>query len=191
MGRLVLKDNITSGGALAPGKTLRLGGFTMTAHSVVEPTMTSRVIENPLRIDSEHSKKMDPTELSSLNELLDRIATLGVATDYDRIGLKPNQREIKSPPITHQIAVVEERVDNSSSILRTDYVQISSLEEPDTYDMSWPNMKRALRREFVPPTYTKQLQRQLENTIQGSKSIDEYFKEIKIALRRAAKPRDS
>ena len=44
---------------------------------------------------------MDPTELSSLNELLDRIAALGVAIDYDRIGLKPDQREIKSPPVTH------------------------------------------------------------------------------------------
>ena len=52
MARLVIKDNITSEGALASGQTLRLGGFTMTALSVVEPTMTSRVIENPLRIDS-------------------------------------------------------------------------------------------------------------------------------------------
>ena len=51
--------------------------------------------------------------------------------------------------------------------------------------MSWPKMKRALRREFMAPTHTEQLQRQLENTIQGSKSIDEYFKEIKIALQRA------
>ena len=58
---------------------------------------------------------------------------MGVATDYDRIGLKPDKREIKSPLITHQIAVVEERVDNSSSALRTDYVRISGLEEPDTY----------------------------------------------------------
>ena len=75
---------------------------------------------------------MDPAELSSLNELLDRIAALGVATDYDRIGLKPDQREIKPPPITHQIAVVEGQDDNSSSILRTNYVRISELEEPDT-----------------------------------------------------------
>ena len=77
MARLVLKDSITSGGVLAPGQTLRLGGFTMTARSAVKPMMTSRVIENPLRIDSEHSKQMDPAELSSLNELLDRIAALG------------------------------------------------------------------------------------------------------------------
>ena len=36
----------------------------------------------------------------------------------------------------------------------------------ESYDMSWPKTKRALRREFMPPTYTEQLQRQLENTIQ-------------------------
>ena len=131
MARLVVKENITSGGALAPGQTLRLGGFIMTACLALEPTMTSRVIENRLHIDSEYSKRMDPTELSSLNKLQDRIATLGVAIDYDRIGLKTDQREIKTPPITHQIAVVEEH-DNSSSILRTDYVRIANLEEPDT-----------------------------------------------------------
>ena len=74
--------------------------------------------------------------MSSLNELLDRIAALGVATDYEQIGLKPDRREIKSPPITHQIAVVEEQNDNSSYILRMNYVWISKLEEPDTYPPS-------------------------------------------------------
>ena len=131
MARLVIKDSITTGGALASGQTLWLGGFTMTTRPAVKPTMTSRVIETRLRINSEYSKQMDPTELSSLNELLDRITTLGVATHYDRIGLKPDQREINSPPITHQIAVVEEK-DNPSSILRTNYVRISELEKPDT-----------------------------------------------------------
>ena len=65
-------------------------------------------------------------DLSSLNELLDRIAALGDATNYDRIGLKPGQRETKTPLITHQIAVVEEQ-ENSSSILRMNYVRISDL----------------------------------------------------------------
>ena len=105
MARLVVKDNIISGGALAPGQTLRLGGFTMAAYLAVKPTMTSQVIENCLRVDPEYSACMDPMELPSLNELLDRMAALGVATDYDRVGLKPDQREIKTPPITHQIAV--------------------------------------------------------------------------------------
>ena len=105
----------------------------MTARSATKPMMASRVIKNPLHVDSNYSKQMDPAELSSLNELLDHIAALGVATDYDRIGFKPDQREIRTPPITHQVAVVEEQDDNSSSILRTNYIRIYELEEPDTY----------------------------------------------------------
>ena len=104
----------------------------MTARSAVAPSMTSRIIKNSLHIGSELTERMNPMELSSLNELLDRIAALGVATDYDRIGLKPDQREINSPPVTHQIAVVEEQCSNSSSILRTNYVRIPKLSEPDT-----------------------------------------------------------
>ena len=67
-----------------------------------------------------------------MNELLDCITTLGVATDYNRIGLKPDQREINSPPVTHQISVVEEQSDNSPPILRMDYVWITELTKPDT-----------------------------------------------------------
>ena len=122
MARLVLKDNITSGGALAVGQTLRLGGFVMTARSAGTPTMTSQVIKNNLHVSSEFTEQMDPMELSSLNELLGHIAALGVATDYDRIGLKPDQREINSPPVTHQIVVVEEQCGDSPSILRMNYV---------------------------------------------------------------------
>ena len=76
---------------------------------------------------------MDPADLSSLNELLDRIAGLGLATYYDRIGLKLDQREIKSLPITHLVAVVEEQAENTSPPkLRTSYVRISEPCEPDT-----------------------------------------------------------
>ena len=132
MDRLVVKDNITFDGALALGQTLRPGGFVMTARSAVAPTMTSQVIKNSLHVDSEFTEQMDPMELFSLNELLDRIAALGVATDYDRIGLKPDQREIHSPPVTHEIAVVEEHHPNSPSTLRMNYVRISELSEPDT-----------------------------------------------------------
>ena len=132
MARLVVKDNITSGAALAVGQTLRLGDFVMTACSAAAPTMTSRVIENSLHVGSEFAEQLDPMELSSLKELLDRIAALGVATNYDRIGLKPDQREINSPPATHEIAVVEEQRINSPSVLRTNYVRISELSKPDT-----------------------------------------------------------
>ena len=132
MAHLVFKDNITSGGALAVGQTLRLGGFVTTARSAAAPMMTSRVIENSLHIGSKFAEQMDPMDLSSLIELLDRIAALGVTTDYDWIGLKPDQREINSSPVTHQIAVVEEQCGDSPSILRTNYVRIPKLSEQDT-----------------------------------------------------------
>ena len=102
----VFKDGAVTKGALAIGQTLRLGGFLMTSCSAAAPTMTSQVIESDLHVNSELTEQLDPMELSSLNELLDRIAALGVATDYDQIGLKPDSREIDSPQVTHHVAVV-------------------------------------------------------------------------------------
>ena len=133
MARLVVKDNITSGGALVVGQTLRLGGFVMTSRSAAAPTMTSWVIKNSLHVGSEFAEQLDPMEISSLNELLDRIAALEVATDYDQIGFKPDQREINSPPVTHEIAVVEEPHMGSSSTLRMNYVRITELSKPNTH----------------------------------------------------------
>ena len=103
----VFKDGTVAKGALAVGQTLRLGGFLMTACSAAAPTMTSRVIESNLHVSSEFTEQLDPMELTSLNELLDRFAALGVATDYDQIGSKPDLREINSPQVTHHVAVVE------------------------------------------------------------------------------------
>ena len=89
MPRLVIKDSITSGTALASGQTLRLGGFTMIARSAIKQMMTSQVIENCLHIDSEYSKRMDPAELSSLNELLDRMPPWGSPQTTIGLGLNP------------------------------------------------------------------------------------------------------
>ena len=115
----VFKDGAIAKGALAVGQTLRLGGFLMTACSAIAPTVTSRVIKSDLHVNSEFAEQLDPRELSSVNELLDRIAALGVATDYDQIGLKTDLREINSPQATHHVVVVEEQRGDSSSILRT------------------------------------------------------------------------
>ena len=76
---------------------------------------------------------MDSAEFSSLNELLDRIAALGIATDYDQIGPKTDQGETETPPVTHQIAAVLEQDGEYSSIWKTDYVRVAVHEEPDTH----------------------------------------------------------
>ena len=93
----IFKDGVVAKGALAVGQTPRLGAFLMTACSVVAPTVTSRVIKSNLHVSSELVEQLDPMELSSVNELLDHIAALGVATDYDQVGLKSDLREINSP----------------------------------------------------------------------------------------------
>ncbi|KAE8768372.1 gag-pol polyprotein [Hordeum vulgare] len=54
-----------------------------------------------------------------------------------------------------------------------------------SFDMSWPKTKKVMQQEFVPYTYTEHLQCLLESTIQGSRSLDEYFMEMKKALRLA------
>jgi hypothetical protein len=108
MARLVIIDKITSGRSLTSGQVLQLGSFTVGASMAIKPTAPPVIAKHHPRIGLEHSEKMDPADVPSLNELLDCIAALGLSTDYDRIGLKPNQREINSPPITHLVAVVEE-----------------------------------------------------------------------------------
>ena len=89
MARLVINHDITSGRRLTLGQVLQLGGFSVGAHTAIEPTAPPAIAQHHLRIGLEHSEKMDPTDISSLNELLDRIAALGLSTDYDRIRLKP------------------------------------------------------------------------------------------------------
>ena len=93
----VFKDGTIAKGALAAGQTIRLGGFLMTACSATAPTMTSQVIKSDLHVSPEFAEQLNAIELSSVNELLDRIAALGVATDYDQIWLKTDPREINSP----------------------------------------------------------------------------------------------
>ena len=104
----------------------------MTACSAAAPTMTSRVIKSNLHVNSELIEQLDPMELSYLNELLDRIAALGVATDYDQIGPKPDLREINSPQVTHHVAVVEEQCGDSSPVLKTSHVWAPEPPMPDS-----------------------------------------------------------
>ena len=90
-------------------------------------------------------------ELSFVNELLDRIAALGVATDYDQVGLKPDLREINSPQVTHHVAVVEAQCGDPSSILRTSYVRIPDPSKPDTCGGEGVAARARLSNGNIPP----------------------------------------
>ena len=68
-------------------------------------TPTPTIAKHHSHIGLEYFKKMDPADVSSLNELLDRITALGLSADYDLVRLEPDQREINLPLITHLVAV--------------------------------------------------------------------------------------
>ena len=50
---------------------------------------------------------------------------------------------------------------------------------------SWEEMKRLIRRRFVPSHYQRDLHNKLQRSTQGSRSVDEYYKEIKVSMIRA------
>ena len=132
MSHPVFKDGTVVKRALAAGQTVRLGGFLMTACLATASTMTSQVVKSNLHVRSEFAELLDPIELSSVNELLDRIAALGVATDYNQIGLKTDLREINSPQVTQHVAVVEEQCGASSPVLKTSQVRAPEPPMPDS-----------------------------------------------------------
>ena len=46
----------------------------------------------------------------------------------------------------------------------------------------WDKMKFLMRRRFVSSHYYRKLYQKLQNLSQGTKNVDEYFKEMKIAM---------
>jgi hypothetical protein len=69
-------------------------------------------------------------------------------TAYDRIGLKPDDREINTPPVTHLVATVDEAQEGPQPCkLRTVYTRISSSESDTSSDVrpdSSPNARSGL-----------------------------------------------
>src|SRR5215470_880857 len=50
---------------------------------------------------------------------------------------------------------------------------------------TWEELKRVLRRRYVPSHYHRELHNKLQRLTQGSRSVDEYYKELEIAIIRA------
>ena len=47
---------------------------------------------------------------------------------------------------------------------------------------TWDDMKRIMRGRFVPAYYTRQLHSRLHHVVQGTKSVDEYYKEMQVLM---------
>jgi len=50
---------------------------------------------------------------------------------------------------------------------------------------TWDEMKRVMRRRFVPSSYQRDLRNRLQTLRQESKSVDDYFKEMELLLVRS------
>ena len=50
---------------------------------------------------------------------------------------------------------------------------------------TWEEMKAITRRQFVPSHYYRELYKKLQSLTQGYKSVDDYYKEMEIAMIRA------
>ena len=83
MACLVVKDNITSGGALAVGQTLRLGSFIMTTRSAAAPTMIVWLSGHTLIRDSLTPNQQMSGFPLSVNA---HIPHVGVKTGGSRVG---------------------------------------------------------------------------------------------------------
>jgi hypothetical protein len=55
---------------------------------------------------------------------------------------------------------------------------------------TWKEMKAIMRRRFVPSHYNRELYQKLQSLTQGYKSVDSYYKEMKIAMIRANEEED-
>ena len=46
----------------------------------------------------------------------------------------------------------------------------------------WEEMKAVMRKRFVPSYYYQELYQKLQSLRRGNRSVDEYFKEMKVAM---------
>ena len=48
--------------------------------------------------------------------------------------------------------------------------------------MTWDDMKSIVRKKFVPNYYYRELYNKFQGLVQGSMSVDEYYKEMEVAM---------
>ena len=61
-------------------------------------------------------------------------------------------------------------------------VQENQLELGLGYINTWEEMKRVMKRRFVPSSYQRDLRNRLQMLKQGKRTVDEYYKEMELLL---------
>ncbi|RDY03818.1 hypothetical protein CR513_12547, partial [Mucuna pruriens] len=85
----------------------------------------------------------------------------------------------------------EEKVNQNVTITRMTIPAFQGKNDPKLHRngerpiRTWEDMKSIMRRRFVPSHYHRDLHRELQSLTQGSMSVDDYYKEIEIAMTRA------
>ncbi|XP_068639431.1 uncharacterized protein [Aristolochia californica] len=79
----------------------------------------------------------------------------------------------------------KERKNKNCAIVWWDQLDINRRRNGECPIDSWDEMKRVMRRRFVPSHYYRDLYRKLQSFFEGNRSVDEYYKEMEMAMIRA------
>ena len=71
------------------------------------------------------------------------------------------------------------------AIVWWDHITLSRRRNRERPIDTWNEMKRVMRRHFIPSHFYRELYQHLQNLTQGSKNIKDYYKEMEIAMIRA------
>lgn len=71
------------------------------------------------------------------------------------------------------------------AIIWSDQVRLSRRRCGELPVTTWHELRRLMRKRFIPSHYHRDLYQKLQNLSQGSRSVDDYFKEMEIAMLRA------
>ncbi|CAA0819685.1 Unknown protein, partial [Striga hermonthica] len=82
----------------------------------------------------------------------------------------------------------DNEVDRDLGSIKLNIPTFKGRSDPEAYlepISTWAEMKSIMRKRFVPSHYFRDLYRKLQTMSQGTKTVDEYFKEMEIAMIRA------
>ena len=71
------------------------------------------------------------------------------------------------------------------AVIRWDQLVIGRRRNGERLIVTWEDMKAVMRKCFVPSHYYRGLYQKLQSLMQGNRNVEDYYKEIEIAMIRA------